>query len=170
MFIDDEPSKAFRNSRFNSFFIESFIGHKLSKNKVQWLDLAFQLWPTLIGLPFASSIGMHFETIVKYSKPCLSSYLPHYCWFMQYMKNSKGDCRITQLPLGMIHFEPNQLFLKLFRLCFHHVSMWRIQLLSFVCNGFGVLFVICAMMFVTLKSQAWCCPIIFMFQNNDQHF
>ncbi len=39
-FIDDEPSKAFQNSKCNGFFIEPFKGHKLSKNKVQWLNLA----------------------------------------------------------------------------------------------------------------------------------
>jgi hypothetical protein len=28
---------------------------------------------------------------------------------MQYMKKNKGDCEITQLLLGMIHFGPSQL-------------------------------------------------------------
>jgi hypothetical protein len=85
------------------------------------LDLASWLWLTLIKLPFASSAPIHFETIVKYSKPHLSLSLPHYCWFMQYIKNNKGDCGITQLLLSMIHFGPSQLSLKLFTLCFHLV-------------------------------------------------
>jgi hypothetical protein len=39
-FINDEPNKAFQNSKCNGFFIEPFKGHKLPKNKVQWLNLA----------------------------------------------------------------------------------------------------------------------------------
>jgi hypothetical protein len=42
------------------FFKKCYKGHKLSKNKVQWLDLASRLWPTLIGLLFASTVLMHF--------------------------------------------------------------------------------------------------------------
>ncbi len=38
--IDDEPSKAFQNLKWSGFFLESFEGQMLSKNKVQWLDLA----------------------------------------------------------------------------------------------------------------------------------
>ncbi len=35
-----------------------YKGYKLSKNKVQWLDLTLWLWPTLIGLLFASTVQM----------------------------------------------------------------------------------------------------------------
>jgi hypothetical protein len=58
LFIDDEPSKAFQNSKYNSLFVR---GHKLSMNKVQWLDLASHLWPTLVGLLLAKTIGVHYE-------------------------------------------------------------------------------------------------------------
>jgi ABC-type molybdate transport system permease subunit len=44
-----------------SLFVESFRGHKLSKNKVQWLDLAFHLWPVVVGLLLARTIGVHYE-------------------------------------------------------------------------------------------------------------
>ncbi len=110
LFIDDAPSKAIQNSKCNGFFIESFKGNKLLKNKVQWLDLVFQLQPILIRLPFASIVEMHFDIITKYSRPCLSPSSPHYSWFMQYMKIDNGDCRSIQLPLGMIHFELSQVF------------------------------------------------------------
>jgi hypothetical protein len=43
LFIDDALRKAIQNSKCNVFFIEFFKGHKLLENKVQWLDLAFQL-------------------------------------------------------------------------------------------------------------------------------
>jgi hypothetical protein len=85
------------------FFFKSFRGHKLSKNKMQWLDLVLRLWQALIGLPFASIVQMHFQTIIKFSKPHLSSHSPHYFWFMQYMKNDKEDCRSFQIPLSMVY-------------------------------------------------------------------
>jgi len=73
------------------------------------LDLASWLWLTLIGLPFASIVEMHFQTIIRFSKPHLSFHSPHYSWFMQYMKNDKGDCKISQLPLGMVYFQSSHL-------------------------------------------------------------
>jgi hypothetical protein len=39
MLIDDELSKVLQNFKSNGLFWESFKRHKLSKNKVQWLDL-----------------------------------------------------------------------------------------------------------------------------------
>jgi hypothetical protein len=51
----------------NSLFIKSFRGHKLSNIKVQLSDLASCLWPTLVGLLLAKTIGLHYEIIVKYS-------------------------------------------------------------------------------------------------------
>jgi hypothetical protein len=45
MFIDDEPSKALQNPKWNGLFLEPFKGCELSKNKVPWLDLASWLWP-----------------------------------------------------------------------------------------------------------------------------
>jgi hypothetical protein len=59
------------------------------------LDLASRLWPTLIGLPLASVVNIHYEVLVKYLKLCLNSFSPNYSWFMQYMENYNGDGRIT---------------------------------------------------------------------------
>ncbi len=70
--------KLFEISRVVGSFLESFRGDKLSKNKMKWLDLALQLWPMLIGLHFASTFQMHFQTIIKFYKPHLSSCSPHY--------------------------------------------------------------------------------------------
>jgi hypothetical protein len=61
LFIDDEPSKAVQNPKCNGLFVESFKGHKMSKNKVQWLDLTSHLWPALVGLLMARTIGVHYE-------------------------------------------------------------------------------------------------------------
>ncbi len=36
------------------------------KTKVQCLDLASQLWPTLKGLPFANMVYTHFIIIVQF--------------------------------------------------------------------------------------------------------
>jgi hypothetical protein len=53
LFIDDEPSKAFQNPKWNGLFLEPFRQREFSKNKVQWLNLASRFWPALKGLPFA---------------------------------------------------------------------------------------------------------------------
>jgi hypothetical protein len=60
LFIDNEPNKAFQNSKCNGLFVK---GHKLSENKVQWLDLAPHLWLTLVGLLLARTTGVHYEVI-----------------------------------------------------------------------------------------------------------
>jgi len=101
MFIDDEPNKALQNFKCSNPFLESFRGEKLSKNKVQRLDLASCLWSTLIGLPLVEIIGVHCEIIVQCSKPHLMSSSLNYSWFIQYMKSDNGESGITQLPLGM---------------------------------------------------------------------
>jgi hypothetical protein len=82
LFIDDEPSKALWNSKWNGLFLESFKGQMLSKNKVQWLDLASHLWPPLVGLPLAKMVQVHNDFMVKYSKPQLSSSSKNYYWFL----------------------------------------------------------------------------------------
>jgi hypothetical protein len=46
-------------------------------------------------------IGVHYEVIVKYSNPRLTSSFLNYSWFMQYMKNDNGESAFTQLPLGL---------------------------------------------------------------------
>jgi hypothetical protein len=84
LFIDNELNKTFQSSHCSGIFIESFKGQNLSKNKVQWLDLAFRLWQTLIGLPLASIINIHYEIIIKYFRPHLISSSLNYCLFMQY--------------------------------------------------------------------------------------
>jgi hypothetical protein len=52
LLIDDEPNKAFWNPKWNGFFLESFKGQMLSKNKVQWLDLTSHLCLPLLELLF----------------------------------------------------------------------------------------------------------------------
>jgi len=56
LLINDEPTKAFQNLKWSGFFLKSFRGQMLSKNKVQWLDLASCLWPLLLELPIAKTI------------------------------------------------------------------------------------------------------------------
>jgi hypothetical protein len=73
LLIDDEPNKAIQNPKWNGFFHESFRRCELSKNKVQWLDLASYLWSTLKGLLIAKIVDAHFSVIVKFSKPLFSS-------------------------------------------------------------------------------------------------
>jgi hypothetical protein len=67
LLIDDELSKALQNSKWGGLFLESFRGQMLLKNKVQWLDLAFCLWPPLVGLPLAKMVQVHYD-FIKYSK------------------------------------------------------------------------------------------------------
>ncbi len=79
LLIDDKPNKVFQNG----FFLESFKGEILSRNKVQLLNLASWLRPTLIKLPFTRIIQDHYDSMLKYSTPCLSYSLQNYCWSMQ---------------------------------------------------------------------------------------
>jgi hypothetical protein len=51
LLIDDEPNKAFQNPKWSGLFLEPFRGRELSKNKVQWLDLASWLCPMLKVFP-----------------------------------------------------------------------------------------------------------------------
>jgi hypothetical protein len=94
LMIDDEPNKAFW-----IFFLESFKRQNLSKTKVQWLDLTFCLWPLLIELSFVNNVWGHYEVMVKYYKPRLSSSLKNYYRFLQYMDNDNGNVCNNQPPL-----------------------------------------------------------------------
>jgi hypothetical protein len=58
-------SKTFRNLKWSGFFLESFRGKLLLRNKVQLLDLAFRLWPTLIKLPSMNTIRNHYDVLVE---------------------------------------------------------------------------------------------------------
>ncbi len=44
---------------------------------------------------------------------------------------------------------------------FFHLAY--LLILTFICNWFGLLFVDCATMFVTLKGRKWCWPFKFLF-------
>jgi hypothetical protein len=70
----------------------------LSKNKVQWLDFASCLWPLLLELPLVETVHVHYDYMVKYSKPCLSSSSKNYYWFIQHIYNDNGDVRNNQPP------------------------------------------------------------------------
>jgi hypothetical protein len=80
--------------------LESFKGELLSKSKVQLLDLAFHLWPTLIKLPLMSTIQDHYDVLVKYCKYHLNS-SQNYSWFMQYMNCDNVDPINARPSLGM---------------------------------------------------------------------
>jgi hypothetical protein len=65
--IDDELCKALWNPKWSKLYLEPFKGHELSKNKVQWLNLASRLWLTLKGLPFAKLAYAYFIIIMYFS-------------------------------------------------------------------------------------------------------
>jgi len=97
LFIDDEPSKAFQNSKCNILFVKR---HKLLKNKVQWLDLASHLWPTLVGLLLAKTISVHYEINQIFKAPIdffVELFLVHAIY-------DNWESGIMQLPLGMYSF------------------------------------------------------------------
>jgi hypothetical protein len=47
LLIDNEPTK----TKWSGFFLKSFRGQMLSKNKVQWLDLTSRLWHCCLNCP-----------------------------------------------------------------------------------------------------------------------
>ncbi len=110
------------------------------ENNVQWLDLTSYLWPMLLGLPLAKTIGVHYKIIIKYSKACLTSFSPNYSWFMQYSKNDTRENGIIQLPLDMNFFYTLSKLIIVFSLFTLELSSF-IQLLSFICSRFGLLFI-----------------------------
>jgi hypothetical protein len=69
--------------KWNGLFLESFRGQMLSQNKVQWLDLTSRLWSSLFELPLAKMVHVHCDYMVKYFKPCSSSFSKDYYWFVQ---------------------------------------------------------------------------------------
>ncbi len=102
LFTNNEPSKALWNSKCSNFFIESFKGHKLSKNKAHWLDLTSRLWPSLVGLSLEwRQLVSIMKSFVKYSKHCLTSFSLNYSSSIQYMKNDNGENGNIQHPLNM---------------------------------------------------------------------
>jgi hypothetical protein len=105
LFIDDELNKAKQNSKWSSLFLESFRGQMLLKNKVQWLDLAPCLWPPLVGLPLAKTVQVHYDFMVKYSKPRLSSSSKNYYWFFQYIGSDNDDVQNIMPSLNIMYSE-----------------------------------------------------------------
>jgi hypothetical protein len=55
LLIDDEPNKAFQNSKSSGFFFLECV----------MVRPFLRLWLALIGLHFASTIEMHFQMIKK---------------------------------------------------------------------------------------------------------
>jgi hypothetical protein len=102
LLIVNEPSKTFRNLKWSGLFLESINGQMLSKNKVQCLDLASCLWPLILELPIAKTIQLHYDHMVKYSKPHLSLFLKNYYWFLQYIDNDNGDVLNNQPSIGIM--------------------------------------------------------------------
>ncbi len=127
LFINHEPNKAFQSSKYSDLFIESSRSHKLSKNKVQWLDLASCLWPTLVRLPLLRIINVHYEFMIKYSKPRLT-------FFHQIIL---GSYNIWKVIMGAsIHKGANEILLykrtKYFLIIFHFF-IWK----NFWMNSFA---------------------------------
>jgi hypothetical protein len=106
LLIDDEPSKALQNPKWSGLFLEPFKGRELSKNKVQWLDLASWLWPPLKGFPFAKMSYAHFAINMQFLKSSLNSQYPFYSWFKQFERSLGENMVILQLPLGDILIKP----------------------------------------------------------------
>jgi hypothetical protein len=115
LLIDNEPYKVIQKSKWSGLFLESLKKKMLLKNKVQCLDLAFHLWPPLVGLPLAKAIQVHYDFIVKYSKPRLSSSSKNYYWFLQYMGSDNGDVRNILPSLGIMYSK--SFFFILFSFC-----------------------------------------------------
>jgi hypothetical protein len=78
----------------------------------------------MVGPCFVIVANVDWITFCKYSSNAFLDYhqvfkatfefrSPHYSWFVQYMKNNKGDCRIFQIPLGIVYFQYSH-FLKNF--------------------------------------------------------
>jgi hypothetical protein len=53
------------------------------------VGLGSHLWPMLVGLLMARTIGVHYEIIIKYLRPHLNFSL-NYSWFMKYMTKDNG--------------------------------------------------------------------------------
>jgi len=92
----------------------------LSKNKVQWLDLTSHLCMSLFELLLAETIRIHYDCMVKYFKPCLSSSSKNYYWFIQYIDNDNGDVGNNHPPLGM---ESNYFILQVFFFCYNFYKL-----------------------------------------------
>ncbi len=88
-----------------NFFL-SHLEDKTYPKKVQWLDLASQLWPMLKGLLFVKMVYAHFIVIMQFSKSLFSFWYPSYSWFKQFEGSLSGDLVISQLPFGDVLSKP----------------------------------------------------------------
>jgi hypothetical protein len=166
LLIDDQPSKVLWNAKWNGIFLESFWGEILSRNKVQLLDLASRLWPTLIKLFFARTIQDHYDFMLKNSRPCLSFSSRNYFWFMQYMNNDDGDLLNARLPLGIHSKSFHLILVHNFDVNYYVIIWFHSFVLSFACSCLCLLFTDYMTMFVTLKGRKQCPPLIFLFQDD----
>ncbi len=130
------------------------------------MDLAFQLWPTLIKLPFTRTIRDHYDFMLKYSKPFLSYFLQHYSWFMQYMNSDNGDLSNVMFLLGR-HFESfHFISVYIFDVNYYVIIWFHSFVLSFVCNCLWFLFTNYVTTFAVLKRRQQCPPLRFLFQDD----
>jgi hypothetical protein len=81
------------------------------------------------------------------------------------MKSDNGQSGIIQLPLGMNSFYAWGKLI--YCVSIFHLWIIFIQLLSFICSWFRLLFANYAMMFAALKGRKWCSPIGFLFWKGD---
>jgi hypothetical protein len=56
----------------------------------------------LLELPVAKTIRVHYDRMVKYFKPCLTTFSKNYYWFVQYIDNDNGDVCSNQPSLNGI--------------------------------------------------------------------
>ncbi len=167
-----------QNSKWSGLFLESFRGQILSKNKVQWLDFASRLWPPWVGWLLTKTVQVHYDFMVKYSKPWLSSSLKNYYWFFQYMGSDNGDVRNILPSLGIMYFESFYLIFSFYshfvnHFLWHKFYTWLylficpcFLVLNFVCSWFRLLFVDYIMSFAALKKRKKCWPLNFLFQED----
>jgi hypothetical protein len=84
---------------------------------VKWLDLAPHLWLSLLELPLAKMVRVHYDYMVKYYKPLFEFLFEDCYWFIQYMHNDNGDVH-NSLPSLNMQFES-----------FYSASFFLLQLL-----------------------------------------
>ncbi len=130
------------------------------------MDLAFWLWLALIKFPFMRMVRNHYDFMLKYSKPYLSSFSWNYSWFMQYMNNDNGDLLNARPPLGM-HSESFHLILVYIFYVSYYIIVWfHFFALSFVYSCLWFLFTNYVMTLVALKRRKQFLPLKFLFRDD----
>jgi hypothetical protein len=133
--------------------IESFKRQSSSKTKVQWLDLAFCLWPLLVELSFTNNIRVHYEVMVKYFKLQSKFLLKRLLSVPPVSGYDNGDVRNQLAPLSM-HV-----------LTFFFPFYTQLLIINFVqCCMFSYsTMVLYSFLFIIMKGKKQCFPLNFKF-------